>query len=89
MVWAAYMGLPLSLDAVGEVLKLEHRKMREGKDLVRFFCTPCKPTKTNGGRIRNLPEDAPDKWAVFKEYNRRDVEVEMQIQEKLHKLPCA
>ena len=87
MVWAAYMGLPLSLDAVGEVLKLEHRKMREGKDLVRYFCTPCKPTKSNGGRTRNLPEHAPDKWAVFKEYNRRDVEVEMQIQEKLHKFP--
>ena len=87
MVWAAYMGLPLSLDAVGEVLKLEHRKMREGKDLVRFFCTPCRPTKINGGRTRNLPEHAPDKWAVFKEYNRRDVEVEMQIQEKLHKFP--
>lgn len=87
MVWAAYMGLPLSLDAVGSVLKLEHRKMKEGKDLVRYFCTPCKPTKSNGGRTRNLPEHAPDKWAVFKEYNRRDVEVEMQIQEKLHKFP--
>ena len=87
MVWAAYMGLPLSLDAVGEVLKLEHRKMREGKDLVRYFCTPCKPTKSNGGRTRNLPEHAPDRWAVFKEYNRRDVEVEMQIQEKLHRFP--
>lgn len=85
MVWTAYLGLPLSLDAVGEVLKLEHRKMREGKDLVRYFCTPCKPTKSNGGRTRNLPKDAPEKWAVFKEYNRRDVEVEMQIQEKLHK----
>ena len=87
MVWAAYMGLPLSLDAVGEVLKLEHRKMREGKDLVRYFCAPCKQTKSNGGRTRNLPEHAPEKWAVFKEYNRRDVEVEMQIQEKLHKFP--
>ena len=87
MVWAAYMGLPLSLDAVGAVLKLEHRKMKEGKDLVRYFCTPCKPTKSNGGRTRNLPEHAPEKWAVFKEYNRRDVEVEMQIQEKLHKFP--
>lgn len=68
MVWAAYMGLPLSLDAVGEVLKLENRKMKEGKDLVRYFCTPCKPTKSNGERTRNLPEHAPDKWAVFKEY---------------------
>ena len=87
MIWAAYMGLPLSLDSVGEVLKLENRKMREGKDLVRYFCTPCKPTKSNGGRTRNMPEHAPDKWAVFKEYNRRDVEVEMQIQEKLHRFP--
>lgn len=87
LVWAAYMGLPLSLDAVGEVLKLENRKMKEGKDLVRYFCTPCKPTKSNGERTRNLPEHAPDKWAVFKEYNRRDVEVEMQIQEKLAKFP--
>ena len=87
MVWAAYMGLPLSLDAVGEVLKLENRKMKEGKDLVRYFCTPCKPTKSNGERTRNLPEHALDKWAMFKEYNRRDVEVEMQIQEKLAKFP--
>ena len=87
MVWAAYMGLPLSLNAVGEVLKLESQKMREGRDLIRYFCTPCKPTKSNGGRTRNLPEHAPEKWAVFKEYNRRDVQVEMQIQEKLAKFP--
>lgn len=87
LVWAAYMGLPLSLDKVGSVLKLENQKLKEGKDLVRYFCTPCRPTKTNGGRTRNLPEHAPEKWEVFKEYNRRDVEVEMQIQEKLQKFP--
>ena len=87
LVWAAYMGLPLSLDKVGEVLKLENRKLKEGKDLVRYFCTPCRPTKTNGMRTRNLPEHDSDKWELFKEYNRRDVEVEMQIQEKLHKFP--
>lgn len=88
MVWAAYMGLPLSLDAVGRVLKLENQKMREGKDLIRYFCCPCKPTIANGGRTRNLPSHAPDKWETFKEYNRRDVEVEMQIQEKLAKFPA-
>lgn len=87
LVWAAYMGLPLSLDKVGQVLKLENQKLKEGKDLVRYFCTPCRPTKSNGMRTRNLPEHAPDKWELFKEYNRRDVEVEMQIQEKLHKFP--
>ncbi len=87
MVWAAYMGLPLSLSAAGEVLKLENQKMREGRDLIRYFCTPCKPTISNGGRTRNLPEHAPERWAVFKEYNRRDVEVEIQIQEKLSKFP--
>ena len=87
MVWAAYMGLPLSLSAAGEVLKLESQKMREGRDLIRYFCTPCKPTISNSGRTRNLPEHAPERWAVFKEYNRRDVEVEMQIQEKLSKFP--
>ena len=87
MIWAAYMGLPLSLDAVGKVLKLENQKMKEGKDLVRYFCMPCKPTKANGERTRNLPEHAPDKWELFKAYNKRDVEVEMQVQEKLHKFP--
>ena len=87
MIWAAYMGLPLSLDAVGEVLKLENKKLKEGKDLVRYFCTPCKPTKSNDWRTRNLPEHARDKWELFKKYNKRDVEVEMQIQEKLSKFP--
>lgn len=85
MVWSAYLGLPLSLKGVGSVLKLDAQKMDEGKELIRYFCVPCKPTKTNGGRTRNLPCHAPDKWALFKEYNKRDVEVEMGIQQRLHK----
>ena len=85
MVWAAYMGLPLSLEGVGAVLGLEKQKLTEGKDLIRFFCVPCKPTATNGQRTRNLPQDAPDKWATFKSYNLRDVETEMSIQQKLTK----
>ena len=87
MVWSAYRGLPLSLAQVGEVLGLEQQKMREGKDLIRFFCTPCKPTKTKPERTRNLPSDAPSKWTLFKAYNIRDVEVEVQIQERLSKYP--
>ena len=87
MVWAAYMGLPLSLAAVGSVLGLEEQKMSEGKSLIRYFCTPCTATKTNGGRVRNLPCHAPDKWAMFKVYNKRDVKVEMAIQHRLAKFP--
>jgi DNA polymerase len=87
MIWSAYMGLPLSLEGAGSVLGLKDQKMKEGKDLIRYFCVPCKPTKTNGGRTRNLPHHAPDKWSLFKEYNKRDVEVEMNIKEKLHKFP--
>lgn len=87
MIWSAYMGLPLSLEGAGSVLGLKDQKMKEGKDLIRYFCVPCKPTKTNGGRTRNLPHHAPDKWALFKEYNKRDVEVEMSIKEKLRKFP--
>ena len=87
MIWSAYMGLPLSLEGVGAVLGLKDQKMKEGKDLIRYFCVPCKPTKTNGGRTRNLPAHAPDKWAVFKSYNKRDVEVEMGIKERLRKFP--
>ena len=87
MVWSAYMGLPLSLEGVGTVLGLEKQKLTEGKDLIRYFCVPCRPTKTNGGRTRNLPEHARDKWARFKAYNIRDVETEMQIQTKLTKFP--
>jgi DNA polymerase len=73
MIWSAYMGLPLSLEGVGAVLKLQDQKMKEGKDLIKYFCCPCKPTKVNGGRTRNLPEHAPDKWETFKTYNKRDV----------------
>lgn len=87
MIWSAYMGLPLSLEGVGAVLKLQDQKMKEGKDLIKYFCCPCKPTKVNGGRTRNLPEHAPDKWEAFKTYNKRDVEVEMSIKQKLSKFP--
>lgn len=76
MVWAATMGLPRSLEGVGTVLGLEKQKLTEGKDLIRFFCVPCAPTKSNGGRTRNLPRHAPDKWEAFKRYNIRDVETE-------------
>lgn len=85
MIWAAYMGLPLSQEGVGAVLKLEDQKMKEGKDLIRYFCKPCAPTKTNGGRTRNLPEHDIQKWELFKSYNKRDVEVELAIQKKLAK----
>ncbi|MCO8214248.1 DNA polymerase [Streptococcus suis] len=83
MIWSAYLGLPLSLEGVGTVLKLKDQKMREGADLIRYFCVPCKPTKINGGRTRNLPHHAPDKWSTFIDYNRRDVEVELAIKERL------
>lgn len=85
MVWAAYMGLPLSLEGAGVVLGLEKQKLKEGKDLIRYFSVPCKPSKANGGRMRNLPSDAPEKWERFKEYNARDVETEMAIQARLQK----
>lgn len=87
MIWSAYMGLPLSLAGVGAVLGLEEQKLKEGKDLIRYFCVPCKPTKSNGGRTRNLPEHDPEKWDLFKFYNRRDVEVEQSIQKKLQHFP--
>ncbi len=87
MIWSAYMGLPLSLESVGAVLKLQNQKLKEGKDLIRYFCTPCKPTKANGGRTRNLPQHDSEKWIRFKEYNRRDVEVEMAIKKRLAKYP--
>lgn len=87
LVWGAVMGLPLSLKGIGAVLKLDEQKMSEGTDLIRYFCVPCKPTKTNGGRTRNLPEHAPEKWATFVAYNRRDVEVELSIKEKLRNFP--
>ena len=87
LVWGAYMGLPLSLEGIGKVLKLENQKMSEGKALIRYFCVPCKPTKANGGRTRNLPEHDPVKWSTFISYNKRDVETEMAIQQKLSKFP--
>lgn len=87
MIWAATMGLPLSLEGVGAVLGLEKQKLTEGKDLIKYFCQPCAPTKSNGQRTRNRPFHAPDKWAAFKRYNLRDVETEMGIQQKLRKFP--
>lgn len=87
MIWVATMGLPLSLEGVGAVLGLEKQKLTEGKELIKYFCQPCAPTKSNGGRTRNRPADAPDKWDAFKRYNIRDVETEMSIQAKLHNFP--
>ena len=87
MVWSAYLGLPLSLAGAGAVLGLEEQKLKEGKDLIRYFCVPCKATKANGGRTRNLPEHDREKWKRFKFYNQRDVEVEISIQEKLQNFP--
>ena len=87
MIWSAYLGLPLSLEGAGAVLGLEKQKLSEGKDLIRYFCVPCKPTKANGGRTRNLYSHDAEKWERFKAYNVRDVETEMQIQAKLQKYP--
>lgn len=87
MVWAATMGLPLSLEGVGAVLKLDKQKLTEGKDLIKHFCQPCTPTKANGERTRNYPYHAPDKWSAFKKYNVRDVETEMSIQARLMRFP--
>lgn len=86
-VQSAMLALPLSLEGVGVVLGLDKQKMSEGKELIRYFCSPCKPTKSNGGRTRNLPEDAPEKWELFKSYCVRDVDVEKQIRKKLWKYP--
>ncbi|VTS26064.1 DNA polymerase [Streptococcus dysgalactiae] len=87
MVWSAYLGLPLSLEGVGTVLKLKDQKLKEGGDLIRYFCLPCKPTKVNGERTRNFSNHAPDKWLAFIDYNKRDVEVELAIKEKLRNHP--
>ena len=87
MIWSAYLGLPLSLAGVGAVLKLDKQKLDTGKDLIRYFCKPCRPTKKNGGRTRNLPRHDPGKWEQFKSYNLRDVETEMEIQQKLARFP--
>ena len=89
MVWSATLGLPLSLEGVGAVLGLEKQKLTEGKTLIRYFCIPCSPTKTNGGRTRNYPTDDPEKWKKFKIYNLRDVETEMGIQSKLSRFPVS
>lgn len=86
-IWGAYMGLPLSLKGIGAVLKLDEQKMEEGSDLIKYFCKPCRPTKKNGGRTRNLPMHDMEKWKHFKKYNKRDVEVELSIKDKLAKFP--
>ena len=86
-IWGAYMGLPLSLKGIGAVLKLDEQKMEEGSDLIKYFCKPCRPTKKNGGRTRNLPMHDMEKWELFKKYNKRDVEVELSIKVKLAKFP--
>jgi DNA polymerase len=87
MIWSAYLGLSLSLMGVGAVLGLEKQKLSEGKDLIRYFCIPCAPTITNGGRKRNHPADAPEKWKLFVDYNKRDVEVELAIHQRLRRFP--
>ncbi len=87
MVWSAYMGLPLSLEGAGAVLGLEKQKLKEGKELIRYFSMPCSPTKSKAGRSRNLHSDAPEKWNLYKAYNARDVETELEIQEKLRNFP--
>ena len=88
MTWSAYMGLPLSLQGVGTVLGLEKQKLTEGKELIKYFCQPCTPTKSTDRRTLNMPTDAPDKLEAFKAHNKRDIEVEMQIQQKLSEFPC-
>lgn len=87
MVASAYLGLPLSLENVGYVLGLEKQKLSVGKDLIRYFCKPCEPTKRNGGRTRNLPEHAPEKWALMKEYNARDVDTQLEIHNRIKRFP--
>lgn len=87
MIWASTLGLPRSLEGVGKVLGLDKQKLSEGKELIRYFCVPCSPTKSNGGRTRNMPSDAPEKWSLFKSYNIRDVETEMGIKQRLSKFP--
>lgn len=89
MIWAATLGLPLSLEGVGAVLGLEKQKLTEGKSLIKYFCVPCSPTKVNGGRTRNLPEHDREKWQLFKDYNIRDVETEVSIQKKLSRFPVS
>ncbi len=88
MIAAAYLGLPLGLDKVGQVLGLSEQKDARGKSLITFFCKPCKPTKKNGGRTRNLPEHAPDKWDAFMEYNAQDVRTEAEIYAYVRRFPA-
>lgn len=87
MIWSATLGLPLSLEKVGEVLNLDKKKLTEGKNLIKYFCVPCKPTKVNGNRKRNFYFHDKEKWELFKFYNKRDVEVEMGIKNRLSKFP--
>lgn len=87
MIWSATLGLPMSLENVGTVLGLDKQKLTEGKNLIKYFCLPCNPTKVNGGRTRNKYFHDKEKWEQFKSYNKRDVEVEMSIQEKLSRFP--
>ena len=87
LVWGAYLGLPIGLEKIGAALGLEEQKLKEGKELVRYFCCPCKPTVSNGGRTWNRPEHAPEKWERFKQYNLRDVQVELAIRDRLGKHP--
>src|SRR5699024_10382135 len=87
MVWSAYLGFPLSLEKVGKVLGLEKQKLSEGKSLIRYFCKHCKPTKVNNERTRNLPKHDRSKWEEFKEYNKRDVEAELDIHDRLSHFP--
>ena len=86
MVMAAYLTLPGRLADAAVALGTTEKKMEEGKDLIRYFSVPCKPTKTNGGRTRNLPADAPEKWAVYRQYNAQDVETERAIRKALEQL---
>lgn len=87
MVWSAYLGLPLSLEGAAIVTGADKKKLTEGKELIRYFSIPCKPTQSNGGRTRNLPEHDPDRWDRYKAYNIRDVEAELSIQSKLQNFP--
>lgn len=87
MIWSAYLGLPLSLEGVGTILKLSEQKLKVGSELIRYFCLPCKPTKINCGRTRNYENHAPEKWKNFIEYNKRDVEVELAIKKRLQNFP--
>lgn len=87
MVWCGTLGLPMSLEGAGAIIKLSNQKLKEGRDLIRRFCSPHTPTKANGNRTRFMPADDPEGWSLFKRYNIRDVEAEMEIQQRLSKFP--